>query len=717
MSDKSPQQSPSQNTANPVVKTFSKTHIRMVLVVPFMLQIILAVGLTGYLSYRNGQIAISDLATQLHTEITARIEQYINNYLKIPSLVVDLNANAIRNQQLDLEKPRSWLPHLLKQSTVFDSLSYIYAGNKAGDYIALQRKDEGGLAYNVRDATSKNLLDDYSIEFDGTEKNLNNPVVYDPRLRPWYQTAVKAGKPVWTDIYQFIGSKGTEQLGMSFVAPYLDNKNELQGVLGADFSLTRISDFLRSVKVGKTGKIFIVDKAGLLVGGSFPYPSFDKNKQRLKALDIQEPLIAATAQFLNSNFGQFNNINRSEELHFDFEGEQQLVHVAPFNNPFGLPWLTVVVVPEADFMEQININTRTTLMLSFMAVLMAIAIGFFTSKWIVQPILRLNNAAKKLSGGDWDQTQSLPVARSDELGELARSFDSMSKQLKQSFETLEELNTAYSRFVPHQFLQFLQKKSIVDVRLGDQVQKEMSILFSDIRSFTTLSESMTPEDNFRFINAYLSRMEPEIIRNDGFIDKYIGDAIMALFGGSADQAVTAGITMLDRLVEYNAHRQQDGYIPIHIGIGINTGKLMLGTVGGHNRMDGSVISDAVNLASRIEGLTKNYGVALLISHQTYSRLVNPAAYSIRMVDKVKVKGKSELVTVYEVFDADAEENRQGKLDTLEKFSEALRYYYDLQDIETSARLFAECLAHNPHDAVAKIYLDRCHNPEHSVLGA
>ena len=231
MSDKSPQQLPSQNTANPVVKTFSKTHIRMVLVVPFMLQIILAVGLTGYLSYRNGQIAISDLATQLHTEITARIEQYINNYLKIPSLVVDLNANAIRNQQLDLEKPRSWLPHLLKQSTVFDSLSYIYAGNKAGDYIALQRKDEGGLAYNVRDATSKNLLDDYSIEFDGTEKNLNNPVVYDPRLRPWYQTAVKAGKPVWTDIYQFIGSKGTEQLGMSFVAPYFDNKNELQGCL------------------------------------------------------------------------------------------------------------------------------------------------------------------------------------------------------------------------------------------------------------------------------------------------------------------------------------------------------------------------------------------------------------------------------------------------------------------------------------------------------
>ncbi|MEG4035477.1 AAA family ATPase [Microcoleus sp. S36b_A4] len=271
---------------------------------------------------------------------------------------------------------------------------------------------------------------------------------------------------------------------------------------------------------------------------------------------------------------------------------------------------------------------------------------------------------------------------------------------------LFKLNKAYERFVPNQFLQFLEKASIIDVELGDQVQLEMSVLFSDIRDFTTLSESMTPEDNFRFINSYLSRMEPVINENNGFIDKYIGDAIMALFSGEADHAVKAGIAMLHRLVEYNQQRANSGYGPIQIGIGINTGTLMLGTVGGQNRMEGTVISDAVNLASRVESLTKNYGVSLLITQSTYSRLENPSQYAIRTLDTVKVKGKSEAVTVYEVFDADPPEIKAGKLATLELFAEA-RANYLQGKLAEAVRLFAECWRQNQGDAVAKIYWERC----------
>jgi len=271
---------------------------------------------------------------------------------------------------------------------------------------------------------------------------------------------------------------------------------------------------------------------------------------------------------------------------------------------------------------------------------------------------------------------------------------------------LFQLNKAYERFVPNQFLQFLEKSSIIDVELGDQVQLEMSVLFSDIRDFTTLSESMTPQDNFRFINSYLSRMEPVINENNGFIDKYIGDAIMALFSGEADNAVKAGIAMLHRLVEYNQNRANFGCAPIQIGIGINTGSLMLGTVGGQNRMDGTVISDAVNLASRVESLTKNYGVALLITQPTYSRLKNPSQYAIRTLDTVKVKGKSEAVTVYEVFDADGLEIKEGKLATLELFAEALAIYSEGKFAE-AARLFSECWRQNQGDSVAKIYWERC----------
>jgi len=186
---------------------------------------------------------------------------------------------------------------------------------------------------------------------------------------------------------------------------------------------------------------------------------------------------------------------------------------------------------------------------------------------------------------------------------------------------------------------FAQRKHC-RVQLGDQVQQEMSILFYDIRDFTTLSETMTPEQNFKFINSYLSRLEPVILENHGFIDKYIGDAIMALFSGNADDAVNAGVGMLQSIVKYNQHRANSGYPPVKIGIGINTGSLMLGTIGGHSRMDSTVISDAVNLASRLENLTKTYGVSLLISYHTFASLSDPMQYKMRLIGRVKVKGKS-----------------------------------------------------------------------------
>jgi len=165
-----------------------------------------------------------------------------------------------------------------------------------------------------------------------------------------------------------------------------------------------------------------------------------------------------------------------------------------------------------------------------------------------------------------------------------------------AFQLSENLTHSYGRFVPHEFLDLLDKESILKVELGDQVQKEMTILFSDIRSFTTLSEGMTPKENFQFINNYLSQMGPLVRTHHGFIDKYIGDTVMALFDKSADDAVQASIAMLRLLEDYNNAQLKEGKASIKIGIGINTGMLMLGTVGEEDRMEGTVISDSVNIA-------------------------------------------------------------------------------------------------------------------------
>jgi len=272
---------------------------------------------------------------------------------------------------------------------------------------------------------------------------------------------------------------------------------------------------------------------------------------------------------------------------------------------------------------------------------------------------------------------------------------------------LFELNQSFSQFVPRQFLQLLNKDSICDVRLGDQSQQNMSVLFADIRDFTSLSEAMTPQETFNFINRYLSYMEPAIIQSQGFIDKYIGDAIMALFSGSADDAVNAAIAMLQHLKYYNQERQKAGDYPIEIGIGINTGLMMLGTVGGKTHINSTVLSDAVNLASRLEHLTKEYGVSLLISHYTFDHLRDPSNYSFRLIGRVKVKGKSQSVSVFEVFDADPPPVRHRKLKTKTMFEQAL-CLYSQREWGKAAKLFQQCLEFVPEDKTAKIYLQRCH---------
>ncbi len=290
------------------------------------------------------------------------------------------------------------------------------------------------------------------------------------------------------------------------------------------------------------------------------------------------------------------------------------------------------------------------------------------------------------------------------------------QSLQSSLDAELKLKEVTSRFVPNEFISLLGYESITNISLGDAVQKEMSVFFADIRGFTTLSEQLTPEENFKFINSYLKQMEPVITKYNGFVDKYIGDSIMALFSGNADDAVNAGIAMLERLVIYNGYRANYNYMAIKIGIGINTGSLILGTIGGQARMEGTVISDAVNLAARTESLTKEYDVPLLITHHTFSDLKDKNAYLIRKIDVVKVKGKEENITIYEVFDADVDTIKAAKIASLDIFTQALQAH-DEQDFVSARKLFTECVNACPDDTVSQIYLARILKSTDSIISA
>ncbi|MBF0300590.1 MAG: GAF domain-containing protein, partial [Oligoflexia bacterium] len=270
------------------------------------------------------------------------------------------------------------------------------------------------------------------------------------------------------------------------------------------------------------------------------------------------------------------------------------------------------------------------------------------------------------------------------------------------YERVKELNIAYEKFVPKQFLNFLHREDITKVNLGDHIERVMSVLFTDIRDFTTLSESMSPQENFDFLNEFLRRCSPLIRTNEGFIDKYIGDAIMALFPKKSDDAINSAIKILKTIREYNSERIQKSELPINIGIGIHTGNLMLGTIGEDHRMESTVISDTVNLASRVEGLTKIFGVSLIITETTLKDIENINNYNIRFLGRSKVKGKSKSIDIYEIFSADIESLKEKKLASKQKFEEALNLYYK-KDFSYSMNLFKEVLNINAKDHAAHFY--------------
>jgi len=272
---------------------------------------------------------------------------------------------------------------------------------------------------------------------------------------------------------------------------------------------------------------------------------------------------------------------------------------------------------------------------------------------------------------------------------------------------LKTTNQSFRRFVPEEFLTYLNRTNIRDVQLGDHTEMDMTVMFIDIRDFTSLSEIMTPRENFLFLNSYYKRVCPVIRNHSGFIDKYMGDGIMALFAGpdSSESAVTAAISMRKVLKLYNSHRAKTGYAPVRVGIGIHTGSLMMGTIGENKRMDGTVISDAVNLCSRIESLTKEYGLDIALSDKTYNRLKSKEQKLVRFIGNIKVKGKQIPVGIYELFNGDEPDIQEMKIKTKAEFEQAVKLREN-REFDESKSAFEKVLEDFPEDKTTSIYLSR-----------
>ena len=1117
--------------------------LNSILVIPFVVQLVGAVSLTGWLASRSSSYAVRAAIDELTIQVNDKIESHIEYYLKMPHLILQANGIAIETQILNARDFPALERHFFSQLQFYTAVDYLYFARPDGQFIGVQNLS-GGMVSKVLDARSAPFRTVYTLDEMGKRIRQESSESYTTLDRPWYLAAVERGRPTWSPIFT------SAHLGVLQIAPTIplyDANNQLLGVLASNLRLSKISQFLDELTIGQSGFAVIIEPSGDLVATSTGDSVATAKGDRLPFTNIRNPIVAGVARQLQTEFGRFDQITQPHTSTYRVAGDVMHVRTTPFRDGRGLDWTIITIVPESDFMAEINTSRRVTIALCFVAALGAIGSGVAIVRWVTRPIRQLSTVAERLAQGEWT-TPPIPDPRSLEVTRLATSFSDMSQQLHASFEALEQRNgemselnnelqrldrlkdeflantshelrtplngtigiaesmldgaageltetqrhnldlivrssyrlatlvndildfsklryneiqlqpqpvgireavavvfafcapqlkrkpieiidaiaptiplvyadenrlqqilynlignaikfteqgfigvtvaitpdrqlgitivdtgigidptqqdrifdyfeqangstareyggtglgltlakefvelhggtltvnsvpgygsqfcftlpiaetleisgtpetpeisgtqvnpvnsdpasasadlthplsssaaplavsnvltdferaigmedappvpssepitqaarfhilvvddepvnqqvllnhlsvegyrittaadgreaiavvnpsdppdlvlldvmmprltgyevckilretysatelpivlitaknqiediveglsvgandyltkpirkkellarmnthlnlskigSAYGRFVPREFLSFLQKDSIVDVELGDSVEREMTIVFSDIRGFTRLSEGMTPAENFRFINDYLSQMEPIIAEYDGFIDKYIGDAIMALFPHCADDGLQAAIAMLARLSIYNEARRQQSLEAITIGIGINTGSLMLGTVGGTLRMDSTVVGDTVNLTARLEELTKVYGTPLLITHAVVARLQDPAVYCLRTIDHVTMRGKSEAVSIFEVFDGDPSELRSQKYEMKSVFEQAVFEFYQ-SHYETAHAGFEQCLAKAPADRAAQIYRDRC----------
>ncbi|GET39797.1 hybrid sensor histidine kinase/response regulator [Microseira wollei] len=416
-----------------VAKSARKVSLRTVLTVPFVLQIVATVGMVGYLSFKNGQQAVNQLAEGLMSEVSERVKDRLDVYLSVPKLSNQLNANALDTGALDIRNVSKREQYFLKQFPSFPLLTLTVFGTAQGETYGIRRFKGNEVLLKYSDATT-NYAQIYFTRNSKGEPDIKNSIPnFEPRKRPWYKAALKAGKHTWKPIFADIVG---ESLIISAVQPYYNKSRQLEGVLSSSFLLVYVNEFLQTLKIGKTGQVFIMENSGDLVSTSSSAPVYlvkGKQFERIKASESDNPSIRA-AKYLSNLLPNQNQ--DSQLLEVSLNGEQKFLYVTSLKKTFDLDWLIVVIVPQSDFTAQIDANTRTTILLTIVALIIAIIIGIFTAQWVANPVVRLNTVARSLAEGQWDKT--VEFDREDEVGQLAKSFNKMAKQLQESFENLEQ---------------------------------------------------------------------------------------------------------------------------------------------------------------------------------------------------------------------------------------------------------------------------------------
>ncbi|NET00188.1 MAG: HAMP domain-containing protein [Sphaerospermopsis sp. SIO1G1] len=656
-------------------KIHFNVSLRLLLIGLFMIQIFLAVGSVGYLSFVNGQKAVNDLVTQLMNKTSSVVDQHLNSYLAVPTQLNQMNADAVKTGILDLQNLEVSGKYLWKQMQLYKNLGY-------NGYLLTTGKGAGAGNYPDRKLKTLEIFSDvtegvskiksYSMDEDGNIKTLMNTYDYQGLAQPWYVKTVKAGYPIWSGVHPWVGAFNSGSIAASANYPIYNNQGKLTAVFGIDLLLSNISKFLDNIDFSDNGVIFIMDRNGLLVansGDTNPYKFASGEVERLAAIHSSNPLIKSTSKYLLNSLDNLQTIQEPQQIKFNFRGNDQFVKVTPWKDKLGLDWLVVIAVPESDFMAQIDANTRNTIFLSIVILILVFIVSTCTSNCITQPIFELSKVSELIANGQLNK--SVDVRGTYELKILSDTFNKMVQQLQESFTALETAN---------------QNLEIANTELEARVEKRTVELKATIEELHQTQAQIVQSEKMSALGEMIAGIAHEINNPVNFIYgniyhlKDYSDDLLTLIQLYQSYLTEPPEEIAEKLVEIDFEFLQQDLCKVLISMEIGTQRIqeIVLSLRNFSRLDEAEVkavdineginSTLVILSHRLKAkcarteieIIKNYGNLPLIDcyasqiNQVFMNIINNAIDALEEQDKLRsleeIKAKPSTIKISTVYD-------------------------------------------------------------------
>lgn len=580
------------------------------------------------ISYNSSSKDIMFTANKSMHDITQSLHQVFIAEMNMAQRDVMVTTSLINAKVLDVKNVKSMIDYFFSLAWQFNIVQAIYWGDVKGNYISAEYKDDDSIISHY-DNASANPPTEMTIDRDvkgniTSTKTMNTD--YDPRTRPWFNTASQSGKPSWTDVYLYEQEKF---LGITFAVPVYEADKKLKGVLGADVRLDWISWYIAGLTVTPHGILFIVQNDGKLLG----YPNYEKMKNQMDLLDIH----TLSEKWVADSFDLYQK-NKKKSFSFKYNNQVYLATYHPISMLSHQGWMIGLVIPESDFIGQLIETRMLNMWISLFILLTGILIVSYVVNGIVKPVKSLIVETNKIKDFDLEGEGKV-VSHIKEIIQLSDAITTMKNGLK-----------AFKRYVPSELVRQLIRKG-ENTALGGS-HKMMVAFFSDIKDFTTISHHADPDQLISQLNEYFEELTRIILNEQGTIDKYIGDAIMAFWGAPQEianpclHAAEAALQFTEHLSVLNKKWVNEGKPEFYTRIGINYGEAIVGNIGSSERINYTAIGDSVNIASRLEGANKELNTMIVVSESVYQKINNE--FNCRDVGSVTLKGIAEKVKVYEL---------------------------------------------------------------------